>query len=148
MQLQDFTPIDRLVRDHAAARLAQWALVAGNDAGQPALRWAELDAVMDRVAATLQREGVQPGQAIVLCGASTPIQAALFLGALRAGVVVAPIAPSVTPPAWTTAASCARCLSSIFITITNINRRKNYQAHNSGLLGSRHGRSHARHIVQ
>lgn len=97
MQLQDFTPIDQLVRGHAAARPARWALVTGNDAGQPALRWAELDAMMDRVAATLQRDSVLPGQAVVLCGASTPLQAALFLGALRAGVAVAPVAPSVTP---------------------------------------------------
>lgn len=97
MQIQDFTPIDQLVRRHAGARPTQWALIAGNDEGQPALRWAELDALMDRIAATLQRDGVQPGEAVVLCGASTPLQAALFLGALRAGVVVAPIAPSVTP---------------------------------------------------
>jgi len=52
---------------------------------------------MDRIAAALQRDGVAPGEAIALSGLSTPLQAAVFLGALRAGVVVAPLAHSVMP---------------------------------------------------
>ncbi len=78
------------VRLHAAARPAHPALAQDGEA----LSYAQLDALMDRVAAALQRDGVQPGQAIALCGHSTPMQAALFLGALRAGVVVAPLAGS------------------------------------------------------
>ena len=62
-----------------------------------ALTYAELDARMDRVAAALQRDGVLPGQAIAVCAASGVDYVVLFLGALRAGVVVAPLAPSVTP---------------------------------------------------
>jgi acyl-CoA synthetase (AMP-forming)/AMP-acid ligase II len=93
----DFTPLADLVRRHAAARPEHPALVAGAEAGGASLTWGALDALMDRIAATLQREGVQAGEAIALCGASTPAQAALFLGALRAGAVVAPLAPSVTP---------------------------------------------------
>jgi len=62
--------------------------------GPTALSYAALDALMNRVAAALQRDGVLPGQAIALCGHSTPLQAAVFLGALRAGVVVAPLAGS------------------------------------------------------
>ena len=62
-----------------------------------ALTYAELDARMDRVAAALQRDGVLPGQAIAVCAASCVDYVVLFLGALRAGVVVAPLAPSVTP---------------------------------------------------
>jgi acyl-CoA synthetase (AMP-forming)/AMP-acid ligase II len=87
-----FTTITQQVRLHARARPAQPALVQDT----MVLRYGELDALMDRVAAALQRCGVQPGQAVVLAGHSTPLQAAVFLGALRAGVVVAPLATSVT----------------------------------------------------
>ncbi len=78
------------LRLHAAAQPGRAALVQD---GQT-LSYAQLDALMDRVAAALQRAGVRPGQAIALCGHSTPRHAALFLGALRAGVVVAPLAGS------------------------------------------------------
>jgi len=88
-----FRNISDLVREHAAARPEQAALVQGDSV----LSYRALDALMDRVAASLQRDGVQPGESIALCGATTPLQAALFLGALRAGVAVAPLAPSVTP---------------------------------------------------
>ncbi|MDW5444172.1 class I adenylate-forming enzyme family protein [Polaromonas sp. SM01] len=60
------------------------------------LSYAQLDALMDRVAAALQHEGVLPGQVIAICALSSVRYAALFLGALRAGVVVAPLAPSST----------------------------------------------------
>ncbi len=55
---------------------------------------------MDRVAASLQRDGVAPGEAIAICGRNSTRYAALFLGALRAGVVVAPLAASVTPASF------------------------------------------------
>ena len=87
-----FRTVADLVHEHALARPAQPALVQGDTS----LSYAELDALMNRVAAALQREGVQPGETVALCGASSPLQAALFLGALRAGVVVAPLAASVT----------------------------------------------------
>ena len=87
-----FCNLADLVRQHAVARPQQPALVQG----EQCLSYAALDRLMDRVAAALQRDGVLPGQAIALCGASTPQQAALFLGALRAGVVVAPLAPGST----------------------------------------------------
>jgi acyl-CoA synthetase (AMP-forming)/AMP-acid ligase II len=48
---------------------------------------------MDRVAAALQRDGVLEGDAVALCGASTPLLAAVFLGVLRAGAVAVPLAP-------------------------------------------------------
>ena len=56
----------------------------------------ELDAVMDRVAATLQAEMVAPQQAVAICAASSIPYLQVFCGALRAGVVVAPLAPSST----------------------------------------------------
>ncbi|MGA0611250.1 class I adenylate-forming enzyme family protein [Caldimonas sp. KR1-144] len=61
------------------------------------LDYAALDARMDRVAAALQRDGLRPGDAIAVCAAASVDYAALFLGALRAGVAVAPLAPGSTP---------------------------------------------------
>jgi long-chain acyl-CoA synthetase len=87
-----FTVIADLVREHARQRPEHPAL---SDNAQT-LSYAALNALMDRVAAALQREGLQPGDAIAICAASSVRYAALYLGALRAGVVVAPIAPSVT----------------------------------------------------
>jgi len=60
------------------------------------LSYAELDALMNRIAAALQRDGIAPGQAIAICADASVRYAALFMGALRAGVVVAPLAPSAT----------------------------------------------------
>ncbi len=91
-----FRTVADLVHQHALARPEQAALVQGDTT----LSYGALDALMDRIAAALQRDGVQPGETIALCGASTPLQAALFLGALRAGVVVAPLSATVTPQSF------------------------------------------------
>jgi len=91
-----FRNIGDVVREHAAVRPQQPALVQADEKNQQ-LTFAELDALMDRVAVALQRDGVRAGDVIALCGTSTPQQAALFLGGLRAGAVVAPLASSVTP---------------------------------------------------
>ena len=87
-----FRAIADLVRDHAAARPHQPALVQGDEC----IDYGALDALMDRVAAALQRDGVRQGDSIAICAHSAPRYAAVFLGALRAGVAVAPLAPSVT----------------------------------------------------
>jgi len=55
-----FRVITDLIREHARARPAQPALLAGD----ARLSYAELDALMDRVAASLQRDGLKPGDAI------------------------------------------------------------------------------------
>lgn len=96
-----FRPVPELVREHARAQPHKAALVQDREC----LTYSELDALMDRVAVALQRDGLQPGDAIVISGLSTPRYAALFLGALRAGVVVAPMAYSVTPETF--ASMCA-----------------------------------------
>ncbi|EZQ19909.1 class I adenylate-forming enzyme family protein [Halopseudomonas bauzanensis] len=60
------------------------------------LSYAELDTQVNRAAAALQRDGLQPGDAIAICAANSIPYAVLFLAALRAGMVVAPLAPSST----------------------------------------------------
>jgi acyl-CoA synthetase (AMP-forming)/AMP-acid ligase II len=52
--------------------------------------------MIERVAAALQRDGVRPGQSVAVCAASAVPQTLVFLGALRAGAVPAPIPTSVT----------------------------------------------------
>jgi long-chain acyl-CoA synthetase len=90
---QDFGDIAHLVHLHARERPDHAALIEGER------RWSygELDAIMDRVAAALQRDGVSAGEAIAICAATSIEYAAVFLGALRAGVAIAPLAPSSTP---------------------------------------------------
>jgi len=87
-----FRPIADLIREHAQAAPRHPALVDSTSA----LDYGALDASMDRVAASLQRDGVMPGESIAICATNSTRYAAIFLGALRAGVVVAPLAASVT----------------------------------------------------
>jgi acyl-CoA synthetase (AMP-forming)/AMP-acid ligase II len=89
----DFGTIPDLVRYHAQAAPERIVLI--DDARQVTYR--EFDALCDRVAATLQRDGRAPQSAIAVCALSSIEYAALFLGALRAGIAVSPLAPSSTP---------------------------------------------------
>jgi long-chain acyl-CoA synthetase len=90
--LPPFRTISDVVREHAAARPQHVALVQG----ERRITWAEMDALADRVAAALQRDGVQPKQAIAISGANGIEYAVLFLGGLRAGVAVAPLPTGAT----------------------------------------------------
>ncbi len=56
--------------------------------------YAALDARVDRFAAALQRDGIKPCDAIALCASASVEYAVAFLGGLRAGAAVAPLAPS------------------------------------------------------
>jgi acyl-CoA synthetase (AMP-forming)/AMP-acid ligase II len=89
----DFSTLPAVVHQQALIAPERRALVQG---GQT-LSYAELDALMDRVAASLQRDRLGVGDAIAICATTSLHYAAVFLGALRAGVVVAPLAPGVTP---------------------------------------------------
>jgi long-chain acyl-CoA synthetase len=89
---RDFGVVTELIRTHAAQRPSNAALLQDDRR----LEYGDLDALMDRVAAALQRDGVQPGDAIAICAANSIEYAVVFLGALRAGVVVAPLSPSST----------------------------------------------------
>jgi len=90
---RDFGVIAGLIRLHAQQDPERRALVDDRQT----LSYGQLDARMDRVAASLQRDGLKPGDAIAICAASSVNYAAVFLGALRAGVAVAPLAPGSTP---------------------------------------------------
>ena len=87
-----FRTLPDLIGEHARHRPQHPALRDDH----ASLSYAELDALMDRIATALQQGGVQPGQAIAICAAPSVRYAAVFMGALRAGVVVAPLAPSAT----------------------------------------------------
>lgn len=60
------------------------------------LDYAALDALMDRIAAQLQHEGLEPGDVIAICATASIEYATVFLGGLRAGVAVAPLAVTAT----------------------------------------------------
>jgi long-chain acyl-CoA synthetase len=89
----EFGTVADLIHQHALEAPGRHALM---EAGR-ALSYGALDAMMDRVTRALQRGGLQPGDAIAICASTSIEYAAVFLGALRAGVVVAPLAPSSTP---------------------------------------------------
>ncbi len=88
-----FGTIAGLIRRHAREAPRRRALVQDGRT----LDYAALDALMDRVAAALQRDGVQPGHSVAICAATSLAYAVSYLGALRAGVVVVPLAPGATP---------------------------------------------------
>jgi acyl-CoA synthetase (AMP-forming)/AMP-acid ligase II len=87
-----FQDLPALLARHARERPQATALRQG----EVAWNYAELDQRIDRVAATLQRQGLGPGDAIAVCAGTRLDYVALFLGALRAGLVVAPLAPGST----------------------------------------------------
>ncbi|MDF7773817.1 class I adenylate-forming enzyme family protein [Sphingomonas sp. AOB5] len=88
-----FATLPELIRAHAAGRGQKAAVVCGDQW----LTYAELDRGMDRVAAALQRDGIPRGSAIAIASASSIEYAQVFLGAIRAGCVAAPLQPSATP---------------------------------------------------
>ncbi len=89
----EFASLPDLVRGNARERARHPALIVEGRT----LDHGELDAAMDRVAAALQRDGIAPRDVVALCGINSLEYALVFLGALRAGAAVAPIAPSGTP---------------------------------------------------
>src|SRR5690349_15132822 len=103
MLASDFATLPDLIRAHAIEQGGKTALITENGA----IDYRRLDRLMDRIAAALQRYGVRQGQAVAIIAASSIEYAAVFLGALRAGCIAAPLAPSSTPEAL--AAMIADC---------------------------------------
>ncbi len=88
-----FRDLPALVAQHARERPQAVALRCEGRT----FSWRELDAGCDRVAAALQRDGLQPQQVVAVCAASSIEYVVLFVGTLRAGLAVAPLAPGSTP---------------------------------------------------
>ena len=97
---QDFVTLPDLIRVHARNQPQHAALIQDDRS----INYAELDALVDRIVASLQRDGFASGDAIAICANSSIEYAAVFLGGLRAGVAVAPLAPSSTAESLVTMA--------------------------------------------
>src|SRR5450830_124 len=89
---QPFGTVSDLIRLHAQQRPQQPAITLH----ERSLDYKALDLLVDRIAASLQRDGLQSGDTLAICAASSIEYAAVFLGGIRAGIAVAPLAPSST----------------------------------------------------
>jgi len=89
----EFATVSDLIRGHAAERPDKPAMIFEDRS----IAYTELDALLDRLATALQREGVGKGDAVAILAASSIEYGAAFLAALRAGGVPAPLQPSATP---------------------------------------------------
>ncbi len=85
--------VDHFVALHARARPGQSAVI---DAAAT-ITWGEFDARVDRIAASLQRDGVTPRGVVAIVAASRIDYVAVFIAAVRIGAAVAPLSPSSTP---------------------------------------------------
>ena len=89
---ESFVAIPELIRLHARSRPQHAALRQD----ECVLDFAGFDEAIDRVAATLQRDGARPGDAIAICATTSIEYAITYFGVLRAGLAVAPLATSAT----------------------------------------------------
>jgi long-chain acyl-CoA synthetase len=85
-----FGSLSDFIRIHAGLRPNHVAVIQG-DRQVP---WGDFDALIDRAAATLQARGVDAQEVVAICAANSIEYLVTFLGALRAGVAVAPLAPN------------------------------------------------------
>jgi acyl-CoA synthetase (AMP-forming)/AMP-acid ligase II len=86
-----FTPITELLRLHARAG-DKPAIIDGDTS----ISWAALDALVDRAAVALLNRGHGKGQCIAIAAGMSWAYLVLWLGALRAGLSVAPLPQSAT----------------------------------------------------
>jgi acyl-CoA synthetase (AMP-forming)/AMP-acid ligase II len=93
MLTSDFASLSDLIRAHAVERPDKPAMICEDRA----ISYAALDTLLDRIAAALQREGLARSQAVAILAATSIEYGCVFLGALRAGGVPAPLQPSATP---------------------------------------------------
>jgi acyl-CoA synthetase (AMP-forming)/AMP-acid ligase II len=91
----DFATLPDLIRAPAAERPERVAIATAVGT----IDYRSLDEKMDRVVAALRRDKVAPRQPVAIVGTASIDYAVAFLGALRAGCVAAPLAPSATPDA-------------------------------------------------
>jgi long-chain acyl-CoA synthetase len=91
--MPDFITLDALIHNTAQRSPHKIAVIDG----ERQIAYADFDALIDRVSASLQASGLQPQDTISICALSSLEYVAVFVGALRAGIAVAPLAPSSTP---------------------------------------------------
>lgn len=90
---QPFGDFAALINAHARNQPERIALDDGNEK----LTWAETTALVNRVAAQLQAEGLVKGQAVSILGTTTVRYALVYLAAIVAGGCAAPLTTSATP---------------------------------------------------
>lgn len=97
------TPEAMLDQDFGSfpALIAGWGELRGDAPalydGTTALNWREASALIERIAARLQADGLQRGQSVAILGTSTVAYALVFLAAIRAGGCAAPLTTSASP---------------------------------------------------
>lgn len=81
--------------------LMEWSRIKGDDLAlideKREVYWAELVGLVERLAARLVETGLQRGQSVAILGTSTVEYALVFLAAVRAGGVAAPLTTSASP---------------------------------------------------
>ncbi|TAD84953.1 MAG: 4-coumarate--CoA ligase, partial [Sphingomonadales bacterium] len=81
--------------------LMEWSRLKGDDLAlrdeRREVYWAELVGLVERLAARLVETGLQRGQSVAILGTSTVEYALVFLAAVRAGGVAAPLTTSASP---------------------------------------------------
>ncbi|GAB5489030.1 MAG: class I adenylate-forming enzyme family protein [Parasphingorhabdus sp.] len=90
---QSFGHLADLINAHAENVPDRIAL----DDGEERLTWAETAAQVNRIAAQLQADGLQKGQAVSILGTTTIRYALAYLGSIVAGGCAAPLTTSATP---------------------------------------------------
>ncbi len=88
-----FGSIPALIHVTASERPTQPALILDGHT----LNYVDLNRLIGRVASSLQRDGLVPGQVVAACASTSFEYVALFLGVLRAGGLMTPLPPSATP---------------------------------------------------
>ena len=81
--------------------LMEWSRIKGDDLAlideRREVYWAELVGLVERLAARLVETGLQRGQSVAILGTSSVEYALVFLGAVRASGVAAPLTTSASP---------------------------------------------------
>ncbi len=81
--------------------LMEWSRIRGDDLAlrdeKREVYWAELVGLVERLAARLVETGLQQGQSVAILGTSSVEYALVFLAAVRAGGVAAPLTTSASP---------------------------------------------------
>ncbi len=93
MLASEFATLSDLIRAHGVERPDRLAMICGD----ASIDYAALDAMADRIAVALQREGLAKNEAVAILGLPSIGYGCAFVGALRAGCVPTPLQPSATP---------------------------------------------------